>query len=66
MKRRFREDPYPASGRGYVHVCPTCTAPMPLYDTRDGDQAYWCHTCDRGHRASDPPPEALRPLQNAG
>jgi hypothetical protein len=29
-----------------------------LKDTRDGDQAYWCHTCERGWRAGHLPPEA--------
>ncbi len=31
-----------------------------LKDTRDGDQAYWCHTCNRGWRAGHLPPEARR------
>lgn len=68
MKRQLRKevDPFPISGRGYAHVCPGCGLPLTLHDTRDGDQAYWCHTCDRGHRAGDPPPEALRALPNAG
>jgi hypothetical protein len=29
-----------------------------LKDIRDGDQAYWCHTCERGWRAGHLPPEA--------
>ncbi len=31
-----------------------------LKDIRDGDQAYWCHTCERGWRAGHLPPEARR------
>ncbi|MBB5296222.1 hypothetical protein E5F05_18405 [Deinococcus metallilatus] len=57
---------YPVSGRGYAHVCPSCGQPLTLYDLRDGDQAYWCDPCGKGHRAGDPPTEALRPLPNAG
>jgi DNA-directed RNA polymerase subunit RPC12/RpoP len=56
---------FPASGRGYAYVCPHCGATMTLHDLRDGDQAYWCHACDRGHRAGDPPAEALRPIPEA-
>ncbi|QFP78066.1 hypothetical protein [Deinococcus sp. AJ005] len=68
MKRQLRNeaDAYPASGRGYVHVCPDCGLPMTLHDLRDGDQAYWCHACGKGHRAGDPPIDALRPLPQAG
>ncbi|PNY81578.1 hypothetical protein [Deinococcus koreensis] len=68
MKRQLRNqsDVHPASGRGYVHVCPTCAQPMTLHDLRDGDQAYWCHACNRGHRAGDPPEGALRALPQAG
>ena len=68
MKRTIRKprgeaDPYPVSGRGLIHVCPGCGHPLELYDTRDGDQAYWCHTCQKGHRAGSPPLESLRPEQ---
>ncbi|THF84942.1 hypothetical protein E7T09_17980 [Deinococcus sp. KSM4-11] len=65
MKRQLRgqPDPLPASGRGYVHVCPGCAQPMTLHDLRDGDQAYWCHSCNRGHRAGDPPEGALKVQQ---
>ena len=63
MKSPFRPDPFPVSGRGYVHVCPHCSADsLELYDLRDGDQAYWCHRCERGHRAGNPPLEAFKPL----
>ncbi|MPY67400.1 hypothetical protein F8S09_12005 [Deinococcus sp. SDU3-2] len=72
MKRSLRgyghtegEPQHPASGRGYAHVCPSCGQGMDLYDLRDGDQAYWCVPCARGHRAGDPPPGALRPLPEA-
>ena len=54
---------YPSSGRGFVHVCPLCGGGMELFDTRDGDQAYFCHACQWGHRAGSPPPLALRPEQ---
>ena len=68
MKRVFRPqaDPLPTSGRGYRHVCPHCAQPLTLHDLRDGDQGYWCHECGCGHRAGDPPPQALRPLPQAG
>jgi uncharacterized protein YbaR (Trm112 family) len=46
-----------------MHVCPGCGHPLELYDTRDGDQAYWCHACQKGHRAGSPPLESLRPEQ---
>ncbi|WP_092264536.1 hypothetical protein [Deinococcus reticulitermitis] len=66
MERRLRKKAgkpeLPASGRGYVHVCPGCGEALSLHDLRDGDQAYWCAHCGRGHRASSPPPGALRPL----
>lgn len=64
MKRNIRKgepDPYPLSGRGFVHVCPECGCPLELCDTRDGDQAYWCHRCQKGHRAGSPPLLAIRP-----
>lgn len=73
MKRSLRtkfgredEPVYPVSGRGYAHVCPSCGQPLALFDLRDGDQAYWCVPCGKGHRAGDPPAEALRPLPHAG
>ncbi|WP_216321187.1 hypothetical protein [Deinococcus aestuarii] len=68
MKRplRLKEDLQPASGRGYMHVCPWCGQPLLLYDTRDGDQAYWCEPCGKGHRAGELPLGALRPLPHAG
>lgn len=56
----------PSSGRGYVHVCPHCAQPLILHDLRDGDQAYWCHPCNLGHRASDPPLGALKRLPQTG
>ena len=61
MKQKFRADLYPPSGRGFVHVCPGCGGLLDLRELRDGDQAYWCPACERGHRAGDPPLEALRP-----
>ncbi|MFC4426376.1 hypothetical protein [Deinococcus navajonensis] len=65
--RRAGADPaLPDSGRGYRHACPHCGQDLTLYDLRDGDQAYWCEGCDKGHRAGDPPPGALQPLPNAG
>ncbi|AFZ66619.1 hypothetical protein [Deinococcus peraridilitoris] len=64
MKSRFSED-FPASGRGYEHVCPHCGDLLQLHEMRDGDQAYWCQRCERGHRAGDLPVQALRPLQTA-
>jgi len=65
MKSRFSEDPLPVSGRGYAHVCPHCGHTMELCDLRDGDQAYWCHRCERGHRAGDLPLAALQPIREA-
>ena len=53
----------PSSGRGLIHVCPDCGRRLELFDTRDGDQAYWCHACGKGYRAGSPPLEALRPEQ---
>ncbi len=68
MKRTIRKgngeaEVFPSSGRGLAHVCPVCGGALALYDTRDGDQAYWCHACQKGHRAGSPPLEALRPEQ---
>ncbi|MFC6618311.1 hypothetical protein [Deinococcus radiophilus] len=60
MKRNWKDDPFPASGRHYLYVCPDCGSRMELHDLRDGDQAYWCHPCAQGHRAGEPPLEALR------
>ena len=48
------------SGHGFNLGCPICTAALMLKDTRDGDQAYWCHSCNRGWRAGHLPPEARR------
>ena len=56
----------PVSGRGYVHVCPHCGAELTLYDLRDGDQAYWCHACQKGQRIGEVLAEALRPLAQTG
>ncbi|GGR25988.1 hypothetical protein [Deinococcus ruber] len=66
MSRKIRNsqkevDSYPSSGRGFVHVCPHCGRSMELCDTRDGDQAYFCHVCQKGHRAGSPPLLAFRP-----
>jgi hypothetical protein len=61
-RRPLTEPELPSSGRGYEHVCPVCAQQLDLYDTRDGDQAYWCARCGRGHRAGSPPLAALRPL----
>ncbi len=49
-----------------MHVCPHCAAPLTLHDLRDGDQGYWCHPCGRGHRASNPPLNAMRRLPQTG
>ncbi len=49
-----------------MHVCPLCGQPLSLHDTRDGDQAYWCVPCGKGHRAGELPLGALRPLPHAG
>jgi uncharacterized protein YbaR (Trm112 family) len=48
------------SSYGQVISCPVCNKPFMLKDTKDGDQAYWCHTCERGWRAGHLPPEARR------
>jgi uncharacterized protein YbaR (Trm112 family) len=48
------------SSYGQVISCPVCNNPFMLKDTKDGDQAYWCHTCERGWRAGHLPPEARR------
>ncbi|GHG02594.1 hypothetical protein GCM10017783_13660 [Deinococcus piscis] len=60
VRKNWKEDPYPASGRSYEYVCPDCGRTMELHDLRDGDQAYWCHGCSQGHRAGQPPLAALR------
>ncbi|MFC6591891.1 hypothetical protein ACFP81_07655 [Deinococcus lacus] len=69
MKRLSHgEVTHPPSGRGYQHVCPYCNQPFgdgDLHDLRDGDQAYWCAECQKGHRAGDPPLEALQPAGSA-
>ncbi len=46
------------SSHGLHLGCPVCAGKLMLKDTRDGDQAYWCHTCNRGWRAGHLPPEA--------
>jgi uncharacterized Zn finger protein (UPF0148 family) len=46
------------SSYGQTISCPVCNNPFMLKDTKDGDQAYWCHTCERGWRAGHLPPEA--------
>jgi hypothetical protein len=38
--------------------CPQCQRRMELVALRDGEQAYWCHTCQRGWRAGHLPPES--------
>jgi uncharacterized protein YbaR (Trm112 family) len=48
------------SSYGQILSCPVCERTLMLKDTRDGDQAYWCHTCERGWRAGHLPPEARR------
>lgn len=48
------------SSYGLSLSCPVCTGGLMLKDTIDGDQAYWCHTCERGWRAGHLPPEARK------
>jgi uncharacterized protein YbaR (Trm112 family) len=48
------------SSYGQIISCPVCNKAFMLKDTKDGDQAYWCHTCERGWRAGHLPPEARR------
>jgi uncharacterized protein YbaR (Trm112 family) len=48
------------SSHGLNLACPICSGALMLKDLRDGDQAYWCHTCERGWRAGHLPPEARR------
>lgn len=48
------------SSYGQIISCPVCNKSFMLKDTKDGDQAYWCHTCERGWRAGHLPPEARR------
>jgi hypothetical protein len=48
------------SSYGLTLSCPTCEAALMLKDIKDGDQAYWCHSCNRGWRAGHLPPEARR------
>ncbi len=48
------------SSHGFQLGCPVCTGALMLKDIWDGDQAYWCHTCNRGWRAGHLPPEARR------
>ena len=44
--------------------CPVCAAKLDLLDTRDGDQAYWCHRCQSGWRAGNLPETAHRSKDN--
>jgi uncharacterized protein YbaR (Trm112 family) len=48
------------SSYGQTISCPVCNNTFMLKDTKDGDQAYWCHTCERGWRIGHLPPEARR------
>ncbi len=48
----------PRSGYGLVLACPDCGGRLDLTYLRDGDQAYWCHTCERGWRAGNLPDNA--------
>ena len=49
-----------SSSQGLVLGCPICAAKLDLLDTRDGDQAYWCHRCQSGWRAGNLPEAAHR------
>jgi transposase-like protein len=55
MKSRFYQPLTGISSYNLVLACPSCAARMELVDLRDGDQAYWCHTCQRGWRAGHLP-----------
>ena len=52
------------SSQGLVLGCPICAAKLDLLDTRDGDQAYWCHRCQSGWRAGNLPEAAHRSKDN--
>ncbi len=53
------------SSQGLVLGCPICAAKLDLLDTRDGDQAYWCHHCQSGWRAGNLPEAAHRSKDSA-
>ncbi|NJK44634.1 MAG: hypothetical protein HC933_10415 [Pleurocapsa sp. SU_196_0] len=47
-----------ASSQGLVLGCPDCASRLDLVGLRDGDQAYWCHRCERGWRIGNLPDAA--------
>jgi hypothetical protein len=49
-----------SSSQGLVLVCPQCDGKLDLCTLRDGDQAYWCHPCERGWRIGNLPDAAHR------
>ena len=53
------------SSQGLVLGCPICAAKLDLLDTRDGDQAYWCHHCQSGWRVGNLPEAAHRSKDSA-
>ena len=53
------------SSQGLVLGCPICAAKLDLLNTRDGDQAYWCHRCQSGWRAGNLPEAAHRSKDSA-
>ena len=53
------------SSQGLVLGCPICAAKLDLLDTRDGDQAYWCHRCQSGWRVGNLPEAAHRSKDSA-
>jgi hypothetical protein len=47
------------SGQGRRLGCPACARDLVLVDLKDGDQGYWCMSCERGWRIGHLPAEAL-------
>jgi hypothetical protein len=47
-----------SSSHGLVLGCPDCASRLDLVGLRDGDQAYWCHRCERGWRIGNLPDTA--------
>jgi len=47
------------SSQGRVLGCPTCRRELVLVDLKDGDQGYWCMSCERGWRVGHLPQGAF-------
>lgn len=60
MKDRVVNNIEPVSGQGRWLGCPSCQRELVLVELKDGDQGYWCMSCESGWRSGSLPAAALQ------